>query len=60
MAGEAGIVSVIFEPTFRRVVLHGAQGRMFFLNPDGDGLELGEHVACDEDADALEMVGEEG
>ncbi len=33
---------------------------MFFLNPDGDGSELGEHVACDEYADALEMVGEEG
>lgn len=52
-------MSILFEPSFRGVVLHGTQGRVLSFDPDWNGLESGERVAGDEDTDALEMVCEQ-
>ncbi len=60
VASEAWIVAVIFEPALGRMILHGAKGGVFLFDPDGDCLELGERIPCDEDADTLEVVCEEG
>ena len=53
-------MSILFEPSFRGVVLHGTQGRVLSFDPDWNGLESGERLAGDEDTDALEMVSEQG
>jgi len=60
VACEAGIVAVVLEPAFGRMVLHGAKGGVFLFDPDRNGLELGERILRDEDAHALEVVCEEG
>ena len=56
VASEARVVSVGGQPAFGRVILHVAQAGVVFLDPDGEGAQLGEAFAGHEDADALEMV----
>ena len=58
LSGKPHIVSVAFQPIPTRVILHGAERRIFVLNPNLHGPNLFQPLRRQQNGDPVQLIGQ--